>query len=482
MKRPSIRRRLMLGCVLIVSAVLGWSKLTIYHEVERSLREQLDEQLMRSAILLSKSAELEAGGIVYEWQEALESSGGLGLDGLFQFWDERTSATTRSPDLGGHDLPYFHGALDEPVFRDVVLADGESGRALGLRHYPFTNHYGRAEMERRGEILRIEDYPQVVVCARETAGLDAELKATRHRLAKSGLLTLVAICVGIYLIIRWTLAPIDRLVANLVKRSTEVGTPLPEIPDDLPVEVIGLATAFNSTLERVELARAHEKEFAFSAAHQLRTPISGIHAILEVAHSKPKDGEDLHRRIGSALAVTREIRVTINSLMSLARLRGGIDEMPALPYEPGPIVRSVLEAATSQPDHGLHLEVSYPAEKIVLNGDGGMFQIIVQNMVENAFRYTPRGGRILVSLGMQESCFTLKVANSRGDLEAGDAERIFRPFERGRRVSVNAPGAGLGLPLAREIAYRLGGTLELEVGDKLATFTFRVKAQIASHS
>lgn len=471
MKRPSIRRRLILGCLLVTAVVLGLSKVSIYREVERSLRQKLDRHLLQSANLLSKSVELEAGGIIYEWKEALDSAGGQELDGLFQFWDLESDVTTRSPDLKGEDLEFFHGGLHEPIFRDVVLADGKSARAVGLLHYPFINSYGLAEMKRRGKILSIRDYPQVVVCARDNSGVDSELRATRIQLYKSSAFTLVGIGLAIYLIIRWTLAPIDQLASALVKRSTQVGTPLPSIPENLPIELLPLSSAFNSTLERVELARAHEKDFAFSAAHQLRTPIAGIHAILELAHSKPKEGEDLHQRIGSALEVTREMKMTINTLMRLARLRGGVEKPTVAIYRPSFVLCELAAKEADGNNRELDLKEIDPAP--VLEGDEGMFRMLATNLIENAFRHAPEGSVIRI-VGRMEGGYVFDVINLRGDFDGKDAERIFRPFQRGGTVSVNTPGAGLGLALAKEIVAYLGGSLELLLDEHLMVFRVRM--------
>lgn len=460
MRRPSIRRRLIFGCLAVAAIVLGFSKFALYREVEGAIRREFDEQLLRSANLLSKSSELEAGGIIYEWKEALEFSKGLDLDGLFQLWDLKAATTTRSPDLRDEDLVFFHGELHEPVYGDFVMRDRRKVRSVGLLHYPFINSYGMEEMKRRGNILRIEDYPQVVVCARDTSGMELELRGTRWRLMKTGLLTLAGISLAIVLIIRWTLAPLERFAAGLVKRSTEVGAPVPAIPEDLPVELFPLATAFNDSLEKVELARAHEKDFAFSAAHQLRTPIAGVHAILELAHSKPRDGDDLHQRIGAGLAVTREIKMTINTLMRLARLRGGIEKIDAGIFMAGAVLSNILETEAKGVDRNLTVYSDKIDRTIRLSGDEGMFRMLVSNLIENAFRYTPDGGEIWVETRIGEG-YVVEVSNDRGDFSDDDAERIFRPFQRGRRVSVNSPGAGLGLALAKEIAGYLGGKLEL---------------------
>ncbi len=473
MRRPSIRRRLTMGCLLVAAVVLGGSKIFIYRDVSRSLRNELDQQLAGTANLLSKASELEWEGVVYEWQEALDSNEGMGIEGLFQLWDLKSGKTARSPDLGDENLELFHGELNQVAFRDVLLANGGEARAVGMLHHPFTNRYGRMEMERRGRLLEIGDYPQVVVCARETAGVEWDLALTRFRLIKSGVLTLGAIWLAIFLISRWTLSPIERLVAGLVKRSSEMGTPLPVIPERLPEELYPLARAFNETLERVEEAREHEKEFAYSAAHQLRTPISGIHAILEMAHGKPADGADLKRRIGRALAVSGGMKETINSLMRLARLRGGLEEVMAEKYDAAAVVREVLSGEMERAEGRYAVEEEGLDEPATVEGDEGLFRIVVWNLLENAFRYTPEGGSIRVGLKRETEWLILETTNDCKGLTGDDCERIFRPFERGRNVSVNAPGAGLGLPLAREVAHRCGGALDAGLKEGKVTFRLR---------
>ena len=475
MKRPSIKRRLTLGCLLVAAVVLCASKIFIYRDVSHSLRSKMDRQLVNEANLLSKSSELEADGIVYEWQEALHSSAGMGMGGLFQLWDLRSGETARSPDLGNDDLEFYHGGLNQPVFRDLVLKNGHKARAVGLLHHPFTNRYGRMEMERRGNILKIEDYPQVVVCARETAEMERDLAVTRFRLIKTGVLTLGAIWLAIILIIRWTLSPIDRLAGNLAKRSLELGTPLPAIPERLPEELYPLAAAFNETLKKIEQTREHEKEFAYSAAHQLRTPISGIHAILELAYRKPEDGADLKRRIGQALAVSDEIKGTINTLMRLARLRGGLEEAVAGTYDAALVVREALNEEMDRADGRFIVETKGLDNAIPAKGDEGLFRIVVSNLLENAFRYTPGGGSIRIAVGREGSLLVLEVENDCAEaLTADDCERIFRPFERGRHVSVNAPGAGLGLSLAKEVVLRCGGSLDARMNGKMAVFRLSI--------
>lgn len=475
MKHPSIRLRLILGSTLLVAAVLVLSKIAMYREIERALRQELDDRLLYSANVLSKSAELEAGGIIYEWQEALLSTPGSNIEGLFQFWDLKSGRVTRSPDLGTRDLKFFHGELHQPSYENIILADGKPARAIGFLHLPFTNEYGREEMRRRGTILSPADYPQVIVCARDTSLLDERLAATRMDLLWSAFVTLLAVWLAILLITHWTLRPLDKLAAGLLKRSSEVGTPLPEIPPELPKELVPLASAFRSALEKVEIARGHEKDFAFSAAHQLRTPIAGMHAILEQAVSRPREVDNLRERITRALGVAREMRHTVDSLMNLARLRGGIDEVAPAPFHPLPLIRSLVEQEQESASGQRQVELVLPDQVLTLHGDERLFGVLVSILIENAFRYTRDGGRIWIKADTVGEKLMLNVANEARDFNPDDAERIFRPFQRGSNTSVNSAGAGLGLALAKEIAQRIGASLDLVWNGNDAVISFRLK-------
>lgn len=473
MKHPSIKTRLIFGSTVLVAVVLLFSKIAMYHEVERSLRQEMDDQLLHSATLLSKSAELEAGGVIYEWQEALNSTAGLNIEGLFQFWDLKSDVTTRSPDLGDQDLKFFHGELNRPVYEYIQLPNGRQARALGFLHLPFTNEYGREEMRRRGNILNPADFPQVIVCAKETVALEHSLESTRTNLWWTGFFTLVAIWLAVLWITHWTLLPLNKLATSLLKRSSEVGTPLPDIPDKLPRELVPLASAFRTNLERVETARSHEKDFALSAAHQMRTPVAGLQAILEQALSRPREIDNLRERITKALEVTSEIRHTIESLMELARLKGGIDQIDPVEYDPAEIVLQLVEAEQERTGEWHRVELPQTIPETTILGDARLFRILASIMMENAFRHTAVGGRIWIGMEMQGDHFALSVSNE-ADFDPADSERIFRPFQRGKNTSVNSPGAGLGLALAREISQRLDATLEVSFKDD-SVVSFEVK-------
>jgi len=470
MKHPSIRLRLTFGTGLLVMVVLLSANIAIYRGIKHTLISEIETQLLQSASILAKSAELEEGNLDYEWQEAMEMPGAPDITGVFQFWDLKSGNATKSPELGKGELPFFHGELNKPVIKDIVLSDGEPALAVGLLHYPFTGESAAAEGKPRPE-----DYPQVVVCARETDSVTKHLHELRGTLTKAAIGTLLAIWIAIFAIFTWCLRPIREFNDNLLKRSEQDEPPLMEIPKDLPSELVGLASTFNTTLDRVEKSRAREKEFAVHAAHELRTPVAGILATLEQALNRPRDSDDLLKRIGDAHHITSGMRLTLDSLMRLARLRGGLERRFNSNFAPLDIVHEVAASASRTIERNdITILSDFPGEAALLHQDSGLFRIMVSNLIENAMHHCPSGGEVRFRIIDSPGSFTFVTSNPCKGLATTDIDRLFEPFQRGAAASNENGHAGLGLSLAKEAAHLLGGTLTATADDGQLVFTASV--------
>jgi signal transduction histidine kinase len=471
MKHPSIRLRLTLGTGLLVMVVLLGANIVIYRGIKRTLMGEVETQLLQSASILAKSAELEDGTLDYEWQEAMETPGAPDITGVFQFWDLNSSRITKSPELGNGELPFFHGKLNQPVVKTIVLSNGEPALAVGLLHHPFTDEEAVIE----GKTLRPEDYPQVVVCARETDSVTKHLHELRDRLTKAAIGTLLAIWIAIFAIFTWCLRPIREFNHNLLKRSEQDEPPKMAIPKNLPAELVGLASTFNLTLDRVEKSRAREKEFAVHAAHELRTPVAGILATLEQALHRPRDSGDLLKRIGEALNITSGMRLTLDSLMRLARLRGGLERRSITDFDPLGIIDEVIASATENITRDdVSIVSDFPSGVAPLSQDAGLFRIMVSNLIENALYHCPSGSEVHFRIIDSPAGLTFITRNRCEELTATDTERLFEPFQRGSVASNESGHAGLGLSLAKEAARLLGGTLTATVDDCQLTFAATV--------
>jgi len=471
MKHPSIRLRLTLGTGLLVMVILLGSNIAIYRGIKRTLFNEVESQLLQSASFLAKSAELEGGTLDYEWEEAMEMPGAPDITGTFQFWDLKSGRITKSPELGNGALPFFHGDLNQPIIKSITLSDGEPALAVGLLHHPFTSEAALVEKN----APKPQDYPQVVVCARETKSITTHLNGLRNQLTKAAIGTLLAIWLAIFVIFTWCLRPIREFNDNLTLRSEQEEPPQMEIPKNLPSELVGLASNFNATLDRVEQSRAREKEFAVHAAHELRTPVAGILATLEQALNRPRDSSDLLKRIGDALHITSGMRVTLDSLMRLARLRGELEKRCITDFDPLAIIQEVIDSASEaivRTDITIHSD--FPSTAAPLHQDAGLFRIMVSNLIENAMHHCPAGGEIRFRVTDSPASLIFVTSNPCNGLETTDINRLFEPFQRGTSASNENGHAGLGLSLAKEAARLLGGRLAATTEDGQLAFTATV--------
>lgn len=457
----------MLGTGLFVALTLWGANVAIYRAFKRTLIREVDLQLVQSASLLAKSAELEADSLDYEWQEAMESGKAPAITGLFQFWDLSTGRITKSPDLGSRNLPFIKGKLNETVISNVRLENGDRAKVASVYHYPFTDQVAIDAAAAMGKTLRPEDHPQVVVCARETESVFLRLAELKGHLTRGATATLIAIWGSIFAISRWSLRPIREFNDNLLDRSAS-GDPIPtEIPKKLPSELVGLAQTFNFALDRVEQARAREKDFALHAAHELRTPVSGAYATLEQAIHRPRSSEELTSRINESLTILSGMRMTLDSLMGLARLRGGLETSLKSSFEPLPIIHERLAFAHGAiHERKLTIDTDFSAGIPPLVSDPGLFKIIVSNLIENAIRHGLPSSLITLRARQREGMFLFSTRNSCENLRAEDIAPLFEPFQRGSKAADNEGGhAGLGLSLAREAANLMGGSLRAEPSD-----------------
>jgi signal transduction histidine kinase len=430
----------------------------IYQSISRMLRKEVRTQLLISASILAKSSELEPHGVVYEWREAMETGTEPEVAGLFQFWDVKSGATAASPALGQSVLEPFHGPLNVPVLRTIVLPDGRPAMAVGLLHQPFLDSETADEMKRLGRTLRPEDLPQVLVCARETRSIDEKLERMKGHLVRAGIATLLAIWLSMFGIMMWSLKPIDRLTRLLDKRSRDAGADLPATPPEMPGELAGLADAFNRTLERAEAASQRERRFALHAAHELRTPIAGIRSTLEQALSRPRGGDDLTRRISLALEITKGMNGTIGSLMRLARLRGEMESVDWETFDPAPLIWEAIGREEARfAERGLKPDPVGPRTTDAIESDRGLLDLLVSILVDNVVRHAPPGTVVNATLewGPADLKFTLR--NRTKEISAENLETLFEPFQRGGFD--DGGGAGLGLSLAREVAALIGADL-----------------------
>jgi two-component system OmpR family sensor kinase len=235
-------------------------------------------------------------------------------------------------------------------------------------------------------------------------------------------------------------------------RAVEVG--------GLPDEVRPVAEALNELLARLRSALDRERAFLADAAHELRTPLTALDLQVQAVI----DASDGHRdaALGNLRAGVARVARLVEQLLAIAREQHGA-AAALVPLDLDELVRrTVAEFVPLAEAAGIDLGID-SAEHVRVTGDADALRRLVGNLLDNAVRYTPAGGRVDVAVGFESGARAVVTVTDTGPgIPPGERERVFDRFHRVPGTS--GTGSGLGLALARSIAARHGGEVALEDG------------------
>ena len=317
-----------------------------------------------------------------------------------------------------------------------------------------------------------------------------------------GIAVLVALGIGL-LTARAITKPVGQLVgATHALASGELHVRAPEGAKD---EIGALAVSFNAmaneletqhrTLEKqveertaalrtanAQLVRASSAKTAFIAmmSHELRTPLNGIIGFADMLSDPmfgdhtPEETRDLASNI---MASGRHLLGLINDLLDMAKIEAGKIEIKPVPTEVAGLVYEV-ENVLSALARAKNIEMTTDVDNDVplAMADPSRLRQVLFNLVSNAIKFTPEGGRITVDVVNLEQSVTISVSDTGPGLLPEEEERIFQPYERGS-AGIGDEGAGLGLALARSLTELQGGRIWVKsTPGKGSTFSVLIPA------
>jgi two-component system OmpR family sensor kinase len=258
------------------------------------------------------------------------------------------------------------------------------------------------------------------------------------------------------LVIARSLRPMVRLAGDLDLRRADDMTPLPVA--GMPSELHPFIASINGLLERMKLMMDQQRRFVADAAHELRTPITALS--LQAENLDPVDlPAEARERLAALKQGMRRTKHLVEQLLALARHEAGPSSEAAvvpLDHTVKELVADLLpDAARKGIDLGFEL-----IEPIATRGEPVMIATMIRNLLDNAVRFTPRGGRVDVGVYRDGSEAVVQIEDTGPGIPSGDIDRIFEPFFRGSRPAED--GTGLGLSIVKRIVDRLGGAVVLE--------------------
>lgn len=269
--------------------------------------------------------------------------------------------------------------------------------------------------------------------------------------------------------IPYGLAPLRRLEARIKARSGADLTPVDST--HVPVEIAELVRALNQLFARLREAQDAQRRFLQDAAHQLRTPLAGLQIQLELIEHR--DGDIDHEAIASLRrSVNRVTRLT-NQLLALARAEAGTRHLStSAVVELAPLIDDTLEDWLRIAD-ARRIDLGVARDIIAIRGDPTLLHALIDNLVDNALKYTPHGGRVNLTCTIVDGDAEIEVCDNGPGIPAAARERVFTRFYRAPGTA--ASGSGLGLPIAREIAEAHRGSIEIDSGENGAGTCVRVR-------
>ncbi len=253
------------------------------------------------------------------------------------------------------------------------------------------------------------------------------------------------------------LAPLRRLQHEVGMRSHLDLSPIHT--KDVPGEVEPLVGAVNDLMTRVDAVLGFQERFIADTAHQLRTPVAGLKAHIELA-LRENDFSQVQRALGHLYTSAERLSRLVSQLLSLARNE---PHNVVANFQPFDLNQVALRATQDWVPHAYKKDIDLGFEgadkPVLLNGEAVRVTEMINNLVDNAIRYTPSGGRVTVRI-MQNDAAHLIVNDDGPRIPVEERKRIFERFHR--LLGTHEEGSGLGLAIVHEIATLHNATIVLE--------------------
>jgi two-component system sensor histidine kinase TctE len=447
----SLRNQLLRWLLIPLLILVAVNSISAYNNGLEAADLAYDRSLLASTRALAERVSIKDGKVVADVPYvALDSFETDTLGRIFY----KVSGINGETVSGFDDLP--------PVPANVARSEA----------YPALVRFYRAEYN--GQPLRIaallqpvyDDSMRGIALIQVGETLDARRGLSRKilfdTLLRQGVM-LLAVASLVWFAVRLVLRPLMRLKSEVETRD------LKDLSDVDPAlvhkEVRPLVAAMNTTMARMQNLIASQRRFIADASHQLRTPLTVLKTQAELA-LRENDGAAMRAIVQSIAATTDSTVHLANRLLTLARIEHGSEAARMAPLSLPEIVRQVgLELALPAVQKKIDLSLEAPLDAVV-DGQALMLHELVSNLVDNAIRYTPVGGQVVLRVrAAVGGGALLEVEDSGEGIAEAERDKVFRPFYRSTSsLDTNQGGTGLGLAIVRDVASVHGASIVLSEG------------------
>lgn len=433
----SIRRRLLALLVVPAIFVLFAGTVSDYISSINPVRDAYDRALGDGAIAIAGYVRTTSDGRM-SLVLPDEAIGVLRADAVDSIYF-RVTAPDGSLVAGDKDLPQAHRTFANPSFQTATFRN----QPTRIVSYRSTSSAGIvtttvAETMNKRELVRRQLLSSVLT---------------------ADLVELVAILALVWLGVSVALKPLHALREQITRRSARDLAPLSA--RSVPGEVRTLVDSLNRLFKRIDESSRSQQRFLESATHQLRTPLAGIQAQLEllIAEEATPAKRD---RLRLTLGATRRLSHTTQQLLALARSEHAASTyadfrtVDLVSLVESIVADQVSRAVSANVDLGVELESAS------VYGVAWLIAEAISNLIDNAITYTPDGGSITVRCGRQQDIVFLEVIDTGVGIPAEERDRVTERFFRGELS--RGVGSGLGLAIVTDVARLHGAELTITAG------------------
>jgi two-component system OmpR family sensor kinase len=445
------KARLSLWHMVIVAVILAVAALGSNWALSRLVRGQLDEALV--ALARTEAAALTADEDqtirIHEASPGTAAPSFVRLDKFVQIVARDGRILARSSTLGTAKLPASPDLLaragaGESIFQTVEDFGEEPIRMVSV---PVTTARGA----------------YVVQVATSLDDARAVLRGARWLFLVVALAILGAVVATGSLLARRALRPIDQIV----RQARQIGeSSLAErLPHPGSQDEIGrLVETLNEMLARIERSFEVQRRFTADASHELRSPLSRLRAELEVTLRRPREPAEYEEALGSCLEEVERLSWLTEELLGLARLDAGEGRQLATGGVPlMPIVEEVVRRLAPEAERRDVILAVNGCPPLSVKAAPGATSLAVANVLDNALKFSPAGGRVTVNVVAEGAEAVVTVADAGPGVLPDEIPRLFERFHRGSAArSAEAPGTGLGLAISRALVEGQGGRISVE--------------------
>lgn len=341
-------------------------------------------------------------------------------------------------------------------------AKGDIGAPLSL---PIMLLDGLHTLEIRGEPFRVlvKTTPggERIAVAQETSVRDEIARDSALRTLMPFLVLVPILLLIVANLVRTLFRPIASLSAEIDQRAEQALHPVEE--NHLPAEVRPFVVAINRLLARVGQSMETQRRFVADAAHELRSPLTALSLQAERLAEADMSALARERLMTLRRGIDRGRRL-LDQLLTMAKAQAALDR-PKSSVSVQHVYRRVLEDLMPLAE-AMHIDMGVEGEqdaRVLVNELD--LVTVVKNLVDNAIRYTPDGGKVDLSVTTQDGRAILRIQDSGPGIQVIERERVFDPFYR--TLGSDQVGSGLGLSIVKTITDRIGAEVQLGFSDDM---------------